>query len=178
MGQHFCETNQIAQGFLPVAMNTAANNGDWVSMKGYGRMAIVFFKAVGAAGDDPTITVKQATNVSGAGAKAIAFTEVRKKQAATNLLAVDQFTKSTTASPATNDTFNTAAGTWTNSDLAEQAAIIVIDIKIDDLDINGGFSCVQVSIGDVGTNAQLGCALYFGHEPRRPVDVLDSMIVD
>jgi hypothetical protein len=178
MTQHFCEKNQIAQGLLPAAMNIAANAGDWVSMKGYGRMAIVIFKAVGTAGDDPTITIKQPQNVSGAGAKAIAFTEVRKKQAAANLFAVDQFTKSTTAAPATNDTFNTAAGSWTNSDLAEQAALIVIDIKIDDLDMNGSFTCVQASIADVGTNSQLGCILYFGHEPRRPADVLDSMIVD
>lgn len=175
---HFCEKNQIAQAILPVAMNVAANNGDWVSMKSYGRMAIVICKAPGTAGDDPTITVKQAQNVSGAGAKALAFTEIRKKQAATNLLAVDQFTKSTTAAPAASDIFNTAAGTWTNSDLAEQAAIVVIDIKIDDLDLNGGFTCLQASIADVGTNAQLGCALYLGHEPRRSADVLDSMIVD
>lgn len=141
-------------------------------------MAIVIFKAVGTAGDDPTISVKQATDVSGTGSKALGFTEVRKKQAAPNLLAVDQFTKSTSASPATNDTFNTTNGTYTNSDLAEQAAIIVIDVKAEDLDVNGGFDCIQVSIADIGTNAQLGCVLYFGHEPRYPKDALDSMIVD
>lgn len=178
MTQHFCEKNQIAQGILPVAMNIGGNNGDWVSLKGFSRMAIVFIKAVGTAGDDPTVTVKQAQNVSGAGAKALSFTEVRKKQAAPDLAAVGQFTKSTTAVPATNDTFNTAAGTWTNSDLAEQAAIVVIDIKIDDLDLNGGYTSVQASIADVGTNSQLGCALYFGHEPRRHADALDSIIVD
>ena len=82
--QHFCEKNQIAQGFLPVAMNTGANAGDWVSMKEFGRMAIVIFKAIGTAGDDPTITVKQAQDVSGTSPKALGFTEVRKKQAATN----------------------------------------------------------------------------------------------
>jgi hypothetical protein len=178
MNQHFCEKNQIAQGFLPVLMNTAANAGDWVSMKEFGRMAIVVFKAVGTAGDDPTIAVKQATDVSGTSSKALAFTEVRKKQAATNLLAVGQFTKSTSASPASNDTFNTTLGTWTNSDLAEQAAIIVIDIKAEDLDVANGFDCIQVSIADVGTNAQLGSALYFGHEPRYSKDALDSMIAD
>lgn len=176
--EHFCEKNQIAQGFLPVAMNSGANAGDWVSMKEYGRVAIVIFKAVGTAGDDPTIAVKQAQDVSGTNAKVLGFTEVRKKQAATNLLAVDQFTRSTVASPALNDTFTVASGTWTNSDLAEQAAIIVIDIKVEDLDVNGGFDCVQVSIADIGTNAQLGSALYFGHEPRYPKDALDSMIVD
>jgi hypothetical protein len=176
--QHFCEKNQIAQAFLPVAMNAGANAADWVSMKLYGRMAIVIFKAIGTAGDDPTITVKQAQDVSGTNAKALGFTEVRKKQATPNLLAVDQFTRSTVAAPATNDTFNTTNGTWTNTDLAEQAAVIVIDVKAEDLDVNGSFDCIQVSIADIGTNAQLGCALYFGHEPRYPKDALDSMIVD
>jgi hypothetical protein len=176
--EHFCEKNQIAQGFLPVAMNTGANAGAYVSMKEYGRMAIVLYKAIGTAGDDPTITVTQAQDVSGTAAKALGFTEVRKKQAASNLAAVGQFTKSTVAAPATNDTFNTTAGTWTNTDLAEQAAIIVIDIKAEDLDVNNSFDCIKVAVGDVGTNAQLGCALYFGHEARYPKDALDSMIVD
>lgn len=174
--QHFCEKNQIAQGFLPVLMNSGANAGDWVSLKEFGRMAIIVFKAVGTAGDDPTITVKQATDLTGGTNKVLGFTEVRKKQAATNLLAVDQFTKSTVASPATNDTFTVASGTWSNSDLAEQAAIIVIDIKAEDLDVNGGYTCIQVSIADIGTNAQLGSALYIGHEPRYPKDALDTII--
>jgi hypothetical protein len=141
-------------------------------------MAIVVYKAVGTGGDDPTITVKQALDVSGTTPKALGFTRVDKKQAATNLLAVGTFTKSTSDSPATNDTFNTTNGTWTNSDLAEQAAIIVIDIKAEDLDIANGYDCIQVSIADVGTNAQLGCALYFGHEPRNAKTTLDSAIVD
>ncbi len=178
MNQHFAEQFNVCQGFLPVAMNTAANSGDWVSMRDYGRCTIVFFKAVGTNADDPTIAVKQATAVAGTSAKAIGFTTLYKKQAATNLLATGIYTKSTSDSPATNDTWTVASGTWTNSDLAEQAAIIVIDIKAEDLDADNGFDCVQLSIADVGTNAQLGCALYFLGEPRFQKDILNSGIID
>lgn len=178
MNQTFIEKTQICQGFLPVDMSAAANAGDWVSLKNYGRVAIIIHKALGTAGDDPVITVQQATDVSGGGAKALGFTRVDKKQAATNLLAVGQFTTSTSDSPATNDTFNAVAGTWTNSDLAEQAAIIVIDIKAEDLDVAGGFDCVKVSIADIGANAQLGTALYVLHEPRYASATLPSAIAD
>ncbi len=170
MNQHFIEKNQIAQGFLPVAMNAGANSGDWVSMKNYGRCAIVFFKAVGTAGDDPTITLEQSTDVanSQSDAKALNFTHVYKKQAATNLLAVGQFT----------EVIQAAGNTFTHADLAEQAAIVVIDIKAEDLDIANGFDCVRASVADVGTNAQLGCLLYFLHEPRYAEPALPSAIAD
>lgn len=178
MNQHFAEQYNVCQGFLPVAMNTAANSGDWVSMRDYGRCTIIVFKAVGTAGDDPTIAIKQATAVAGTSSKALTLTTVYKKQAATNLLAVGTYTKTTSDSSASNDTFVAASGTWTNSDLAEQAAIIVIDIKAEDLDSDNGFDCVQVSIADVGTNAQLGCALYLLGEPRFQKDILISSIID
>lgn len=145
-------------------------------MKGYGRCAIVFYKGVGTNGDDPTITLSQATAVAGTAAKALNITRVDKKQAATNLLSTGTFTTSTSASPATADTFST--NTWTNSNLAEQAAMVVIDVKAEDLDIDGGFDCITATIGDVGTNAQLGCLLYFLHEPRNAKATMDSAIAD
>ena len=178
MNQHFTEKVQICQGFLPVDMSAAANAGDWVSLKNYGRCAVVIYKAIGTAADDPVITVQQGTDVSAGGAKALGFTRVDKKQAATNLLAVAEFTISTSDSPATNDTFDTTAGTWTNSTLAEQAAIIVIDIKAEDLDTANGFDCIKVSIADIGSNAQLGSALYLLHDPRYQSQTLPSAIAD
>ncbi len=176
MNQHIVEKLQICQGFLPVAMNAGANAGDWVSLKGYFRCAVVFFKAVGTNGDDPTITLEQASKVDGTGVKALNITRVDKKQAATNLLAVGTYTKSTAASPASHDTFST--NTWTNSDLAEQAAIVVIDIDATDLDVANGFCCVRASIADVGTNAQLGGVIYMLHDPHNAKETLESAIVD
>jgi len=174
MNQHFVEKNQIAEGFLPINMAAGANAGDWVSLKNFGRCAIVIFKGVGTAGQDPTVTLLQAKTVSGGSSKPLTISRVDKKQAATNLQAVGSFTKSTPGSPATNDTFST--NTWTNSDLAEQAAIVVIDVMAEDLDTDNGFDCIQASIADVGTNSQIGGLLYFLHEPRNAKEALDSAI--
>lgn len=168
MNQHLLEKLQIAQGFLPVDMQTGANAGDWVSLKNYGRCAVVLFKAVGTAGDDPTITLSQATDVAGTDVKELNFTRVDKKQAATNLLAVGTFTTVT----------QDAGNTFTHADLAEQAAIIVIDIKAEDLDIENGFDCIRASVADIGSNAQLGAMLYILHEPRYGSVPLPSAIAD
>jgi hypothetical protein len=178
MNQHFAEKVNVCQGFLPVDMAAGANAGDYVSLKNYGRCAIVLFKEPGTAGDDPTITLTQATDISNSlsDAKALNITTVYKKQAATNLLAVGTYTKSTSASPASLDTFS--ANTWTNSALAEQAAIIIIDVKAEDLDIDNGFDCITVSIADVGTTGQLGALLYLLHEPRHQTAPLQSAIID
>jgi hypothetical protein len=176
MNTHFLEKNHVVSAFLPVAMNSGAPSVDWVSLKNYGRCAVVFFKAIGTNGEDPTITLLQATDVSGTGSKGITINRVDKKQAATNLLTTGQFATSTPAVPGSHDTFST--NTWTNSDLAEQAAIVVIDIKAEDLDIQNSFDCVSFTIADVGTNAQLGCAFFIMHEPKFGVDPLPSAIVD
>ncbi len=170
------EQFNFCQGVLPVALNTAANTGDVISLKGYGGCAIIIYKAVGTAGDDPTITLLQGTDVAFGTNKALNVTRVDKKQAATNLLAVGTYTTSTSASPALHDTFS--ANTWTNSDLAEQAAIILIDIKVGDLDIDGGYDCIRMTVADVGTNAQLGCWLYMLYDPRNFKATLESAIVD
>lgn len=176
MNKRFTEMVNIQPLIMTVDLAAGANTGDWVSMKGYGRCAIVMVKEPGTAGNDPTIILLQATNVAAAGSKALNITRVDKKQAATDLLAVGAFTTSTSTSAASNDTFST--NTWTNSDLAEQAAVVVIDIKAEDLDIDNGFDCVSITIADVGTTGQLGSVTAFLYEPRYGSDPLPSAIVN
>lgn len=166
MNQHFLEKNQIAAGFVPLALTTA-RTGDYVSLKNYGRCAIVFYKAAGTAGDDPTITLTQAQNVSGTGVKELNFTRIDVKQD-TDLTAVGAFATVTQA----------AANTYTDATSAEDQAIWVIDVKAEDLDIANGFDCIKAAISDVGTNAQLGAMLYILHEPRYASGTLPSAIVD
>ena len=174
--QHAAEQFNFCQGFLPVAMNTAANTADVVSLKGYNKCLIIFYKAVGTAGDDPTITLLQGTDVAFGTNKALNITRVDKKQAATNLLSTGTYTLSTSASAASHDTFST--NTWTNSDLAEQAALVVIEYRAEELDIDNGFCCITATVADVGTNAQLGALLMIGLDPKFAVDPLPSAIVD
>lgn len=154
----FVEQANIVPAFVPVNLSAAANNGDYVSMKNYGRCVIVFFAGAGTAGDDPTLTVQQATAVAGTSAKALNFTRIDTKQGA-DLAAVGVFTTVTQA----------AGNTYTDATSAEVQKLWVIEIKAEDLDTANGFDCINASVADAdpdGTNAQLGCILYILHGSR------------
>jgi hypothetical protein len=147
---------QIAAGFVPVNLATAANNSDWVNLKAYGRVLIVFFKGAAASGtEDPTVTVLQATDVAGTGSKALTISRAWTKTDA-DLTTIGQFTA---GSPSTN--------TLTVASSAQKAAIWVMEVLAGDLDKNSGFCCVQANVADVGSVAQLGCLLYVLGEPRQ-----------
>jgi hypothetical protein len=161
------EEMNLVSGFLPVDMSAGANAGDWVSLKGYGSVAVVFFKNAGTAADDPTVTIEQAQAVAGTNNKALNFTTIHTKQD-TVLTAVTVWTKVTQA----------AANTYTDATSAEDAAIWVVEFDAADLDVAGGFDCIQASVGDVGNNAQVGCILYILSKTRYPQAITESAITD
>ena len=168
MNKLLLESLQIVSGFVPIDMKTGANTGDIVSMKGYRRLAVVFFKAAGTGGDDPTLTIEQMTDVSNSQSdnKALNFTTIYSKEGTQT--SIGQWTKTTQA----------AANTYTNATLAEKQAIIVVEFKAEDLDIDNNFDCVRASVADVGTNAQLGCLLYLLGDPiesQAPENMLSAI---
>lgn len=142
------EVLQFVPAFVPVNMATAANTGDWVSMKNFKHVAIVLVKGAGANGEPPTITVQQAKDASGGSAKALNFTDVYVKSNA-DITTVDKFTKTTQAS---GNTYAPAAG--------DTQMVAVIEFDAQDLDTENGFSFVQASIADVGSTSQIGTILY------------------
>lgn len=147
----------IAPAFRPVDLQTAANDGDWVCLKGYQGVGILFHSAIGTAGDDPTLTLEQATSVAGGSSKALgAIATVFTKQAATNLLSIAGWTKVT----------QSAASTYTNDTSAEQEALWWVYVDAQQLDRANGFDCIRARVADVGGNAQLGAAYYFLMYPR------------
>ena len=161
----FAEQVQIVSGFLPADMQTA-QNGDYISLKNYERVTVILFKAAGTAGDDPTITLQEAQDVSGTGVQALAkISKVYVKQD-TVLTATGQFTLVEQA----------AASTYTDATSAEDAAIWVFDVKVSDL--SEGFDCIRCNVGDTGTNAQLGALLYLLWPARYGEQALLSAIVD
>ena len=155
------EQMQIVGAFRPVDMQTGANTGDWVGLKDYKHVAVVFWGAIGTAGDDPVLTIKQASDNAGTGAKALNINSAKafKKQAATDLTAVGSWS-SASADVSTN--------TLTNLTAAEQEELWVVEFDADELDVDNGFAYVQASVADVGGNAQLGACLYLLSEPRYP----------
>lgn len=157
----FLEVADIIPAFVPVDMHTAANNGLWVAMRKISRLVCVLVKAAGTAGDDPVITIQQATSSAGAGAKALAFTRARTKIGA--IASTPQWTITT----------QSAANTFTPTSAASQA-VIAVEIQSTDLDMANGFSYVQLSIPSTGSNAQLGTAFYIAYGIRFPQSVTPS----
>jgi len=113
----FVETHQVVAAIIPVDSQSAANNGDWVSLKNFGSVVCLLYKAAGVAGDDPVFTLRQATDVSGTSAKALNFTRIDAKVGAQT--GVGSFT---TVSQA-------AANTYTDTASAEAQAIMAVEIK-------------------------------------------------
>lgn len=160
----FLEKNQIVSAIVPVDLSTAANNGDWVSLTGYEYAVVVVHKGAGTAGDDPVITLKQATDASGTSSKALNFTVVHSKVGAQT--GIGTFTRTTQA----------AANTYTDAVSAEAQGLFVVEVKADQLDVDNGFTHIRVEIPDVGTNAQIGDALYILCEPRYASATMPSAI--
>jgi hypothetical protein len=150
------EQMQIASGFVPVNLSTAANNGAWVNLKLYGRLLLIFFKSAAASGtEDPTVTLLQATDVAGTGAKPINIARSWTKTDA-NLATIGQFSAGTPS-----------ANTLTVAGSAQKGAVWAIEVLASELDRTNGFACVQANVADVGSVAQLGCLLYLLGEPRQ-----------
>ena len=147
------EQTQIVAGFVPLDLQTQ-RDGDFVHLRDFNHLTVIFYKGTGTDGDDPQVTLQQATDNAGTGVKALNFTEIWRKQGA-DVQTVAQFTKTT----------QSAANTYTNTD-GHQQAIWVLEIDADMLDVDGGFKYVRLTLNDTGTNAQLGCVLYVLSEPR------------
>jgi len=166
----FAEQVHVVSGFLPVAMSTGANAGDWISMKNYGKCTVILFKNIGKAGEDPTVVFEQATSIGGTGKDLDVIDKVWVKQD-TNLLAVGTFTIAT----------QTADTSYTEATSGEDACIWMMDFSGDEMDVANGYDCFRATVADVGTdtpNAAYGALLYLLWAPRYGEQALLSAIVD
>lgn len=153
----FLEIADIIPAFVPVDMQTANNGSNWVNMANLERLLCVLFKGAGTAGDNPVFTMNQASDSSGTGSKALTFTRMRSKIGAIATAANQIWTVTTQA----------AAGTWTPTSAAS-VAVLAVEVRPMDLDVNNGFNHVQLTIPDIGTNSQLGCAFYIPYGIKFP----------
>lgn len=164
MSERFFQEANIVSAFVPVDMQTAANEGDWVSLANYGRCVAVLFKGAGTAGQDPVFTLEQATSAAGGSSKALTFTRIYSKVGTQTGIAA--WTRTTQA----------AAGTYTDAASAEAEAIIAVEVNAADLDVDNGFDFIRLTIPDVGGAAQLGCAFYLMLDPRDAGATMPSAI--
>ena len=160
----FFETHQVQMAIVPVDLSTAANNGDWINVADYESVVCLLVKGIGTAGDDPVFKLQQASAAAGTGAKDLLFTKIYSKVGTQT--SIGTFTV----------TDQTAATSYTDTASAEAQAIIGVEIACDQLDVDNGFTWVQLSIADVGANAQIGGAIYILNGPRYPQATLATAI--
>ncbi len=149
------EEQQTVMADGPVDLAVAGLTGDFVSLSNYNHVAILYSAGVGAAGQDPTITVQQATSNAGAGAKPLTFTELYQKEAV-DIQTVGQFTKITQA----------AANTYISLTGGESEQVILIEFDAAALDVDNGFDHVQVAVDDPGATTKLAVCHYLLTQPR------------
>lgn len=148
MGRNLVENAAIEVGAVPIDTTGAAVTGDYVSMKGFDHLTIIIQQGAWAGGT-PAVTLKQASDVSATGEKALSFSWRWTKVGLTGTT----YTKTAV----TSDTFNLSATANT---------INVIEVDASSLDVDGGFDCVRVAIASPGANADLICVTYILSEPR------------
>lgn len=177
MNTDLMESINIVSAFAPgTDINTDAE-GDWVSIKNYDGCLVVFHKAAGTAGDDPSIALNQATAVAGTGSKALTFNHIYHKIGATALSAIGTFTKVDLATPTADLDLVSVNGSDLLTDVGE--SLIVVNVRASDLDVDNGFDCLQLVIeGDDVGNATLAAAYYVLYNCRFPGNPTPSAIAD
>lgn len=171
------EIIQIVPAFPPGTDINSDADGDWVSLKGFDGCLVVFHKAAGTAGDDPSIALNQATAVAGTSSKALTFNHIYHKIGATALSSIGTFTKVelTTATADLDLVSVNSADLLT--DVGE--TMIVVNVRASDLDVDNGFDCLQLFIeGDDIGNATLAAAYYILYNSRYAGNPVPSAIAD
>lgn len=161
------EHGQVVPLIMPVDLNTAAVDGDWINLENYNGANFIVLASIGTAGDDVVVSFDQASDATGTGAKALSvIATIYEKEGATAISAVGQFTKQT----------QTASDSYESTTGAENEQCLGFYINAAQLDLANGFSHVRLSTSDVGTNAQLGCALCVLTDARYPQEPALSAI--
>jgi hypothetical protein len=151
------EVSDLIIGGGPVDLSSAALAGRWISMANVAAMNAILIAGIGTAGDDPVISLEQATDASGTGAKALNIKHLRYKIGSTSIDAADDVWVEET----TIDRDNPAAS-WDSDGVAGAENVLLVNVYVlpQDLDINNDFAYIRLNVADVGTNAQLGAILY------------------
>lgn len=118
----------------PKDYNAAAVTKKYVSMAGYKKIIIAIQTGAWASGATAAVTLKEATDTSGTGVQALAFTEQWNDETTSGT-----FVKTTV----TSNTFN----------LTTANKLYLIEIDANQLDTADGFNSISVDIASPGSNS-------------------------
>lgn len=171
------ESINIVSAFAPGTDINSDAEGDWVSLKNYDGCLVVFHKAAGTAGDDPSIKLEQATAVAGTSSKALTFNHIYHKIGATALSAIGTHTKVELTTATDDLDLVSVNSTDLLTDVGE--TLIVVNVRASDLDVDNSFDCLRLVIeGDDIGNATLASAYYVLYNCRFPGNPTPSAIAD
>lgn len=162
-GTRLIDKAKLVFGTAPANYSGAASTSDIVSFKDYNH-ATVIIQTGAWAGGTAAVTLKQATDVAGTGAKALSFAKMWTNDGDTTS---DSLAEIAVAS----DTFN----------LDTANAMYVVEIDATDLDLANAFDCLRVDVASPGANADYyGVTIVLGHNARfgGNVALLPSALVD
>lgn len=149
-----------AQVSGPADINSAAVTGDYVSLANFEKVLILLVGGDGSATTgDLTVSLYQATDVAGSGAKVLNALETGRiftKQSASSLAAVGQWTKETQA---------TADEQWTDATSGEQVNMWALEVRASDLDVDGKFCAIRADVAAT-SSAKVVALLYLLCEPK------------
>lgn len=154
----------VSIALSPVDLSAAAANSLYANVAHVNDfMALLAFLKAGTAGDNVTISLQQATDAAGTGAKALSIKEVFFKKGgptfATAPATNDKFVRSP-STPINRETAISSYATATDRVAATNDFMALIRISPKDLDFMNGFRYVRAQFTDPGANAQLGFALW------------------
>lgn len=160
MKMRLVDTEKIVIGCAPAALTSTAGDGDYVSLKNFDRLTIVLSVQNATTVTGGTITLKQASDVSGTGEKELGFS---KMWANTDAASGDTLTETAVSS-------NTFVTNTTNS----RQLLYVIEIWAEDLDVNNGFDCVRID--STGMANAVGSVVYIlGQSSYAPANAISAI---
>lgn len=136
------EQVKFVEGLLSVVPSSSVP--DYVSLKNFERCCIIIQAKNATTVTGAAITLKQATSVAAGSEKALNFTTMYSD--------VDTAAADVLASQAV------VSNTFTMQAVNSKNAMYVIEVKAEDLDVNGGFDCLRAGVGDA--TAQTVSVLY------------------
>lgn len=159
-------------GLVPTLLNAAANNANWANLRDVNKFLCALIATNrGTDGDDIVVTLEQATDNAGTGAKALSIERVAYKVGDPGISS-DVFTVDETI---TNEAPVASLDT-DGYDAAQNDFLLLLRIRPQDLDMDNGFSHVRVSIAQT-TAAQIGTVLYvpegYAHSGAEVVGVVN-----
>lgn len=132
LNANLSEQVKIVEGLLGVVPSTSTP--DYVSLKNFERCLVLVQVKNATTVTGSAITLKQATSVAGGGEKPLAFT---KMYANIDTGAADVLAETAVVS-----------NTFTTNNTNSKNLMYAIEVKAEDLDVNGGFDCIRAGTGD------------------------------